>query len=93
MIPNFCKMLSAIAEERNLRWYIKSGVDITIRGVESRALEIFLDEGTNISLYYFDDFESDAITYCTELDLVDPDSINIVMKWLNKTDGSSPIID
>lgn len=85
----FAQFMSTVASDRDLVHFFRSwGEDtIVICGDDDRALELDC-AGTNVKLYYFDNFTNDAISYCTDLDLSHPESIDHIMEWLDKIETS-----
>jgi hypothetical protein len=83
--PDIIKYVADVAEERNLACWWSPPDTLVIHGNGGAALE--LDSiGTKVNLYFFkdyNDFDKD-ISWCEELDLTSPTSIDIILKWLNE---------
>ena len=83
MKTEFLKYIADIADERGLPWGYRLISGIIIRGKDDKAMEV-VNEGTTVALYYFSSFTNDAIWYCNEMDLSDPESIPWIMEWLDR---------
>lgn len=83
---DFAVYMSAVASERQLPHIFKDNETLTIYGDDDRALELIC-EGTEVKLYFFNSFTNDAIYQCTEIDLADPGSIDLIMEWLDKIEA------
>lgn len=64
------------------------GTTLVIMGTEDRALELDC-EGTTVNYYYFTSYTNDAIHHCDEVNLENPDSVQVIMSWLKRVRGST----
>ena len=83
---NFSNYMSIVAEDKGLKFTL-GGDAIIIYGGQDVAIELTCF-GPDIYLYYFDHFTTNAIAYCSQISLLDPHSIEYIMKWVDKVDAS-----